>query len=135
MRYPHHPGRMEHPTAATQAPALWGEQPEAAALSGADPAAEHGAAGAGRASAAKGAMDRADGGEAMSNASNRRLLRLPEVKEKGGLSRTAIYKLIAEGQFPRQVCIGPRTVAWCQDDLEAWIEQRIQSEVQQPSGR
>ncbi len=48
----------------------------------------------------------------MSNASNRRLLRLPEVKEKVGLSRTAIYKLIAEGQFPRQVCIGPRTVAW-----------------------
>ena len=71
----------------------------------------------------------------MSNASNRRLLRLPEVKEKVGLSRTAIYKLIAEGQFPRQVCIGPRTVAWCQDDLEAWIEQRIQGEVQQPSGR
>ena len=71
----------------------------------------------------------------MSYASNRRLLRLPEVKEKVGLSRTAIYKLIAEGQFPRQVCIIPRTVAWCQDDLEAWIEQRIQSEVQQPSGR
>ena len=65
----------------------------------------------------------------------RRLLRLPEVKEKVGLSRTAIYKLIAEGQFPRQVCIGPRTVAWCLDDLEAWIEQRIQAEVQQPSAR
>jgi prophage regulatory protein len=57
------------------------------------------------------------------------------VKEKVGLSRTAIYKLIAEGQFPRQVCIGPRTVAWCLDDLEAWIEQRIQAEVQEPSAR
>ena len=48
------------------------------------------------------------------------------MKQKVGLSRTAIYRLIAEGQFPRQVCIGPRTVAWCQDDLEAWIEQGIQ---------
>ena len=44
----------------------------------------------------------------MSGAANRRLLRLPEVKEKVGLSRTAIYRLIAEGRFPRQVCIGPR---------------------------
>ncbi|MFU8886900.1 MAG: helix-turn-helix transcriptional regulator [Cyanobacteriota bacterium] len=62
----------------------------------------------------------------MTVSTTRRLLRLPEVKQKVGLSRTAIYRLIAEGQFPRQVCIGPRTVAWCQHDLEAWIEQRIQ---------
>lgn len=62
----------------------------------------------------------------MTVSSTRRLLRLPEVKQKLGLSRAGIYRLIAEGQFPRQVCIGPRTVAWCQDDLEAWIEQRIQ---------
>lgn len=61
----------------------------------------------------------------MTVSSTRRLLRLPEVKQKVGLSRAGIYRLIAEGQFPRQVCIGPRTVAWCQDDLEAWIEQRI----------
>ena len=70
----------------------------------------------------------------MSEAASRRLLRLPEVKEKVGLSRTAIYRLIAEGQFPRQVCIGPRTVAWCQEDLEAWIEQRIQGVVSEPAG-
>ena len=69
----------------------------------------------------------------MSEAANRRLLRLPEVKEKVGLSRTAIYRLIAEGQFPRQVCIGPRTVAWCQEELEAWIEQRIQGAVSEPA--
>ncbi len=67
-------------------------------------------------------------------APDRRLLRLPEVKEKVGLSRTAIYRLIAEGHFPRQVCIGPRTVAWCQEDLEAWIEQRIQGAVGEPAG-
>jgi predicted DNA-binding transcriptional regulator AlpA len=43
---------------------------------------------------------------------NRRLLRLPEVRQKVGLSRSAIYKLIAEGQSPRQIPIGPSTVAW-----------------------
>ena len=57
--------------------------------------------------------------------SDRRLLRLPEVRQKVGLSRSAIYKLIAEGQFPRQIAIGPRTVAWCQEDLERWIEARL----------
>jgi len=56
---------------------------------------------------------------------DRRLLRLPEVRQKVGLSRSAIYKLISEGQFPRQVAIGPRTVAWVQEDLERWIEERL----------
>lgn len=77
----------------------------------------------------------AGGDQAMSQAANRRLLRLPEVKERVGLSRTAIYRLIAEGQFPRQDCIGPRTVAWCQEDLEAWIEQRIQAAMGEPAER
>ncbi|MFO0037999.1 MAG: helix-turn-helix transcriptional regulator [Synechococcaceae cyanobacterium] len=58
-------------------------------------------------------------------AHDRRLLRLPEVRQKVGLSRSAIYKLISEGQFPRQVAIGPRTVAWVQEDLERWIEERL----------
>jgi prophage regulatory protein len=58
-------------------------------------------------------------------ATDRRLLRLPEVRQKVGLSRSAIYKLIAEGQFPRQIPIGPRTVAWYQEDLERWIEERL----------
>ena len=61
----------------------------------------------------------------MTASATRRLLRLPEVKAKVGLSRTAIYKLIAAGAFPRQISIGPRTVAWSQDDLEAWIEERL----------
>ncbi|MCP9823871.1 AlpA family transcriptional regulator [Synechococcus sp. EJ6-Ellesmere] len=61
----------------------------------------------------------------MTTAPTRRLLRLPEVKAKVGLSRTAIYKLIAAGAFPRQISIGPRTVAWSQDDLEAWIVERL----------
>lgn len=60
-------------------------------------------------------------------APNRRLLRLPEVRQKVGLSRSAIYKLISEGQFPRQVALGPRTVAWVQEDLDRWIEERLSS--------
>jgi prophage regulatory protein len=60
-------------------------------------------------------------------ARDQRLLRLPEVRQKVGLSRSAIYKLISEGQFPRQIPIGPRTVAWYQEDVERWIQERVNS--------
>lgn len=56
-----------------------------------------------------------------------RLLRLPEVIHRVGLSRTTIYAMIAAGEFPRQITIGPRSVAWCQDDLDAWIESKRQT--------
>ncbi len=40
-----------------------------------------------------------------------RLLRLPEVVHRVGLSRTTIYSLISTGEFPRQIVIAPRAVA------------------------
>ncbi|GDX74732.1 hypothetical protein LBMAG40_13890 [Cyanobium sp.] len=55
-----------------------------------------------------------------------RLLRLPEVIHLVGLSRTTIYNLIASGEFPRQIVIGPRAVAWYQQELEAWITSKRQ---------
>jgi prophage regulatory protein len=56
-----------------------------------------------------------------------RLLRLPEVIHRVGLSRTTIYSLIATGEFPRQIVIGPRAVAWSQQELEAWMNEKRQS--------
>lgn len=55
-----------------------------------------------------------------------RLLRLPEVMHLVGLSRTTIYSLIASGEFPRQIAIGPRSVAWYQQELETWITSKRQ---------
>jgi len=42
-----------------------------------------------------------------------------------GLSRSAIYALIADGQFPAQVNLGPRTVGWVESEIFDWIESRI----------
>ena len=36
--------------------------------------------------------------------------RLPEVMERVGLSRAAIYKLLREGRFPQRVRLGVRAV-------------------------
>lgn len=53
------------------------------------------------------------------------LLRLPRVIEMTGLSRSTIYIRIKQGSFPRSVSLGPRSVAWVRDEVEAWIRERI----------
>ena len=53
------------------------------------------------------------------------LLRLPEVKARIGLSRSALYKQIQEGLFIRPVKIGPRAVAWASYEIEAIAGLRI----------
>lgn len=50
-----------------------------------------------------------------------RLLRRREVEEITGLSRSAIYRKISEGTFPRPVKIGSTAVRWRESDIEAWM--------------
>lgn len=54
----------------------------------------------------------------------RRLLRLDEVKKMTGKSRSAIYD---DTSFPRPVKIGTRSAAWVCDEVETWIEGRIEA--------
>ena len=51
-------------------------------------------------------------------------LRLRAVIRVTGLSRSTLYRLIANKQFPRPVRLGPRAVAWRRTDVEAWGEAR-----------
>lgn len=58
-----------------------------------------------------------------------RILRLPQVMDVVGLRRAAIYKLQAEGRFPRRVKItGGRAVGWIEAEIQDWLKQRIQSD-------
>ena len=50
-----------------------------------------------------------------------KLLRLPAVVDRTGLSRATIYLMISRGEFPRQKQIGPRAVGWLESDIESWI--------------
>ncbi|EIU6778015.1 AlpA family transcriptional regulator [Vibrio parahaemolyticus] len=52
-----------------------------------------------------------------------RFLRLDEVREKTGLSKSAIYNQIKKGEFPVSVPIGSRTVAWLESDINEWLVQ------------
>jgi predicted DNA-binding transcriptional regulator AlpA len=54
-----------------------------------------------------------------------KFLRLPFVCERTGLSRTQIYRLEAEGKFPRRVKLGAATSAWVESEVQAWAAARI----------
>jgi prophage regulatory protein len=61
-----------------------------------------------------------------------RLLRLPAVSAKTGLSTTEIYTRQAKGKFPHSVALGPRMVAWVEDEIDLWNEQRIKERDASP---
>ncbi|EJL6396513.1 AlpA family transcriptional regulator [Vibrio cidicii] len=55
---------------------------------------------------------------------NLRVLRLEEVKEIVGVSKSTIYKWMNEGQFPAKVSLGPRCVGWLNTDIDNWLKER-----------
>ena len=55
------------------------------------------------------------------------ILRLPEVKNRTGLSRSSIYAFMKAGTFPQSRRLGKRSIGWFESEIIAWIEQRLQS--------
>lgn len=55
-----------------------------------------------------------------------RILRLPELKYRIGLSGSHIYAMVSKGTFPHQIKLGPRAAGWLESEVDQWIEQRIQ---------
>ena len=56
-----------------------------------------------------------------------RVLRCKEVKIRTGLSTSTIYRLMAETKFPQSIKLGARSVGWIQEEIEDWIESRIEN--------
>ena len=54
-----------------------------------------------------------------------KILRLPDVKARTGLSRSTIYLRISQDQFPKPIPLGGRAVGWLDSDIESWLEQQI----------
>ena len=53
-----------------------------------------------------------------------RLIRLPEVCERVGLSRATVYRLEKRKAFPARRHLTEVAVAWLEADVEAWINDR-----------
>lgn len=54
-----------------------------------------------------------------------RIIRLKEVMKSTGLSRSAIYKFVGEGIFPKSVPLGSRAVGWVEEEVLDWVRARI----------
>lgn len=54
------------------------------------------------------------------------LIRLPEVMRRSSLKKAWIYKLISQGRFPKPVKIGARAIAFVENEVDDWINQRIE---------
>lgn len=55
------------------------------------------------------------------------LIRLPEVKARTALSRSTIYKRVADGSFPPPIKLGERAVGWIEAEVEAWLAEKIKA--------
>lgn len=56
-----------------------------------------------------------------------RILRLPAVKQKTGLSRSQIYRLMEDENdpFPKQVVLSDRLVGWIEEEIDRWLLRRV----------
>lgn len=54
-----------------------------------------------------------------------RFLRMLDVRNKTGLSKSSIYDLMAQGKFPKTVRLGGRSVAFVEAEVDAWMAERV----------
>ncbi|MDD0841159.1 helix-turn-helix transcriptional regulator [Pseudomonas sp. Gutcm_11s] len=65
-------------------------------------------------------------------ASDIRILRLKKLSERIGLSRSTIYDRMNprspryDESFPRPIYLGGAAIGWVQDDIDAWLRNRIE---------
>ncbi len=52
------------------------------------------------------------------------VVRMSRLVEMIGLSRSTIWKLLSEGQFPNPIRLGSRSIAWRVKDVEEWLQSR-----------
>lgn len=52
----------------------------------------------------------------------RRFIKLAQVKDYTSLSTSEIYRRIAAGTFPKQITLGPKSVAWIESEVLQWCD-------------
>jgi len=57
-------------------------------------------------------------------------IRMKEVMQMTGLSKSSIYVQRNSGDFPSQIQLGARSVAWVRSDVEAWISDKVNNTYQ-----
>lgn len=55
----------------------------------------------------------------------RRFIKLTEVRILTTLSTSEIYRRIADGRFPKQVMLGPKSAVWIEAEVIAWCDSLV----------
>ena len=53
-----------------------------------------------------------------------RVLRLPDVLARVSLSKSTLWRLINDGEFPEPIKLGPRATGWIEEEVHEWIASR-----------
>lgn len=53
-----------------------------------------------------------------------KILKLIDVLDLTGLSRSSVYELCAKGEFPSKVQLTSRSVGWLEGEVHRWIQQQ-----------
>ena len=53
-----------------------------------------------------------------------RMIRLPELLMRTGLSASSVYRSVRRGDLPRPVTLGPNAVGWRLSEVLAWLAAR-----------
>ncbi|MCL7939152.1 AlpA family transcriptional regulator [Halomonas sp. ATCH28] len=63
----------------------------------------------------------------MAQSIRKALIKRREVLARTALANSTLYRLMGAGEFPQSIQIGPRAVAWVEEEVDAWIEARIEA--------
>jgi len=54
-----------------------------------------------------------------------RIIRRHELTDKVGYCLAHIYRLERQGLFPQRIHLGRRAVGWVEQEVEAWLQERV----------
>ena len=60
-----------------------------------------------------------------------KLIRLPEVLSRLGISKSQLYRMVKAGEFPESIQIGRNAVAWPASQVDDWIRNRPTAQSRQ----
>ena len=60
---------------------------------------------------------------------NQRIMRLPEVLNLIGISKSRLYVWMGDGYFPKPIKLGPKAVGWRYSEVQAWLKDRERAQI------
>jgi prophage regulatory protein len=64
----------------------------------------------------------------------RRVLRLPEVMRRVGLSRSTIWRQVRREEFPKPIPLSMNAQGWLEDEVSEWLAEKADRRINRKAG-